>query len=399
MPLIFTLPRGRTGRRRPGPHAIDAGIAALVLVATLWPQLTWASAGWIGTVSAVAASAPLLWRRRAPVSVALLVGAATTALSLEQAMPPLPYGALVATYTVAARSPLRWQLPAVACWAGSLVVSLLVPGEPPESFGYLGMAFATAYALGMGTRARSAEITALRERARRLEEESVAAAARERTRIVRDMHDILTHSVGMMVVQAEAGALMVHTRPDRAETAFETIGRTGREAIGQLRHIFGVLRATVPDSTVPDSTVPDSAEPPPGLDALGHLAERVGQVGLAVTVESRGTPRPLPPEAEVAAYRLVQEALTNTLRHAGASTAEVVLDWSPDALRIEVADDGRGPGDRGDGPGPGGGYGLIGMRERVAACGGTFRAGPGRAGGFAVTATLPVREPSGEAAG
>ncbi|WP_067143271.1 sensor histidine kinase [Microtetraspora malaysiensis] len=389
MSLIFPLPHGRTGPRRPGPHAIDAGIAALVLAATLWPQLTWASAGWLGTVSAVAASAPLLWRRRAPVSVAFLVGVATTALSLEQAMPPLPYGALVATYTVAARSPLRWQLPAVACWAGSLVVSLIVPGEPPESFGYLGMAFATAYALGMGTRARSAEITALRERARRLEEESVAAAARERTRIVRDMHDILTHSVGMMVVQAEAGALMVRTRPERAETAFEAIGRTGREAIGQLRHIFGVLRATVPDST----------EPPPGLDALGHLAERVGRVGPAVTVETRGTPRPLPPEAEVAAYRLVQEALTNTLRHAEASTAEVVLDWSPDALRIEVADDGRGPGDRGDGPDPGGGHGLIGMRERVAACGGTFRAGPGRAGGFTVEAALPVRKPSGEAAG
>ncbi|WP_433217143.1 sensor histidine kinase [Microtetraspora malaysiensis] len=389
MSLIFPLPHGRTGPRRPGPHVIDAGIAALVLAATLWPQLTWASAGWLGTVSAVAASAPLLWRRRAPVSVAFLVGVATTALSLEQAMPPLPYGALVATYTVAARSPLRWQLPAVACWAGSLVVSLIVPGEPPESFGYLGMAFATAYALGMGARARSAEITALRERARRLEEESVAAAARERTRIVRDMHDILTHSVGMMVVQAEAGVLMVHTRPERAETAFEAIGRTGREAIGQLRHIFGVLRATIPDS----------AEPPPGLDALGHLAERVGRVGLAVTVETRGTPRPLPPEAEVAAYRLVQEALTNTLRHAGAAMAEVVLDWSPDALRIEVADDGRGPGDRGDGPGPNGGHGLIGMRERVAACGGTFRAGPGRAGGFTVEATLPVRKPSGEAAG
>ncbi|WP_066951251.1 sensor histidine kinase [Microtetraspora fusca] len=389
MSLIFTLPFRRTGQRRPGPHAIDAGIATLVLVATLWPQVTWASAGWLGVVSAVAASAPLLWRRRAPMSVALLVGVATTALSLEQAMPPLPYGALVATYTVAVRSPLRRQLAAVACWAGSLSVSLIVPGEPPESFGYLGMAFATAYALGMGARARSAEITALRERARRLEEESAAAAARERTRIVRDMHDILTHSVGMMVVQAEAGALMVRDRPERAETAFEMIGRTGREAIGQLRHIFGVLRATVPDP----------AEPPPGLGALGHLAERVGRVGLAVTVESRGTPRPLPPEAEVAAYRLVQEALTNTLRHAGASRAEVVLDWSPDALRVEAADDGRGPGDGGEGHGPGGGHGLIGMRERVTACGGTFRAGPGRVGGFAVEATFPVRKPSGEAAG
>ncbi|MEW9528592.1 sensor histidine kinase [Microbispora sp. NPDC049125] len=384
-------------------------VTAAVAAATLWPSLSWASGGWWKVVLALAASVPLLWRRRAPVRVAVLVGVATTGLSLAQAMPPLPYGALAGTYTVAALSPLRWQLPAVACWAVSLAVSFAVPGEPLDSLGYVGMAFVTAYALGMGARAHRAEVAALEERAHRLEEESAAAAARERERIVRDMHDILTHSVGMMIVQAEAGVLTVRPQPDRAEAAFEAIGRTGREAVGQLRHIFGVLRAGTA-----------RVEPSPGLDDLDRLAEQVRRAGLTVTVESRGPARPVSAEVGVTAYRLVQESLTNVVRHSGATEVRVRLDWSRDELRIEVADDGRGQ-DGGHGPaasvarrtaesrgghdakgtgdghdleGTGGGQGLAGMRERVTACGGTVRAGPGGAGGFTVVASLPIGLPA-----
>ncbi|MFJ2033871.1 sensor histidine kinase [Streptosporangium sp. NPDC087985] len=388
-------PPGSTASPSP---ALDATITGAVLTATLWPSLTWASGGWWGVMSALGASVPLLWRRRAPLPVAIVVGAATTGLALAQAMPPLPYGALVCTYTVAALSPLRWQLPAAFCWATSLAVSFVVPGEPLDSFGYVGMAFATAYALGLGTRARRAEITALEERTRRLEEERTAAAARERTRIVRDMHDILTHSVGIMVVQAEAGSLMIRTQPDRAEAAFDAIGRTGREAIGQLRHIFGVLRATGTESAepllsgVPHATGTESVEPLPGLYAVERLVERVRQAGLEAAVESHGELRAVPAEVGVTVYRLIQESLTNTLRHAGATEARVRLSWSPDSLRIEVTDNGRGPQPTGGK----GGHGLIGMRERVTACGGTVWTGPGRRGGFTVTATLPIRPPSGE---
>ncbi|GAA3131495.1 histidine kinase [Planomonospora alba] len=376
-----TPPTTLPWRRAAGPHGVpasaaDAVITAAVAAATLWAGLRWAGGGAWTAVLAIGASVPLLWRRRAPVRTGAVVGTATAGLALVHAVPPLPYGALVSVYTVAALSPRRERLVGVVAGGGLLVASLAVPGEPPDSFGYVGMAFAAAYALGTGARARRAEIAALEERARRLEEERAAAAARERTRIARDMHDVLTHSVGVMVVQADAGFLVTRTDPGRAEAAFEAIAGTGREAVGQLRRVLGALRS--------DDGGPGLA-PPPGLDAVDRLAGRFGEAGLEVVVESRGEAGPLPADVDIAAYRLVQEALTNTLRHAGAATARVLLHRSPAGLRIEVTDDGSGP------DGAAEGHGLIGMRERVVACGGTLRTGPGPGGrGFAVVAALPL---------
>ncbi|GIH80945.1 sensor histidine kinase [Planobispora longispora] len=367
------------------PVVVDAVIAGAVAAATLWSGLRWAGGGpWVA-VLALGASVPLLWRRKAPVPTASAVCAATTGLALAHALPPLPYGALVAVYTVAAFSARRERLLGGAAGAVLLAMSLAVPGESPDSFGYVGMAFVAACALGTGARARRAEIAALEERTRRLEEERTAIAAQERMRIARDMHDVLTHSVGVMVVQADAGSLAVRADPDRAEAALEAIARTGREAVGQLRRVLGALRSG------------DGAglAPPPGLGEVERLVGQVRETGLEVAVEVLGEAGPVPADVGMAAYRLVQESLTNTLRHAGATAVRVRLSWSPDALRIEVTDDGRGPAPGGNAAG----HGLIGMRERVEACGGTLRTGPGRGGpeqgeraggGFTVTATLPL---------
>ncbi|MBB5961537.1 sensor histidine kinase [Planomonospora venezuelensis] len=397
-------PTPSPGRRAAGfsgvpPVTVDAAIAGAVAVAGLWSGLGWAHGGPGVAALVLGASVPLLWRRTAPVLTASVVCAATTGLALVHALPPLPYGALVAVYTVAALSARRERLLSSVAGAALLVVSLVLPGETPDSFGYVGMAFAAAWALGAGARARRAEIAALEERTRRLEEERAAAAAHERTRIARDMHDVLTHSVGIMVVQADAGSLVVRADPDRAEAAFDAIARTGREAVGQLRRVLGALRPgegrggdADDDGSVRGDGDGGGLAPAPGLGEVERLAGRFRRAGLEVAVESQGEAAPLPADVDTAAYRLVQESLTNTLRHAGATTARVRLRWSPGVLRIEVTDDGRGP----DPAGVTAGYGLIGMRERVTACGGTLRAGAGRdegsGGGFTVVATLPLGE-------
>jgi signal transduction histidine kinase len=187
------------------------------------------------------------------------------------------------------------------------------------------------------------------------------------------MHDIVTHSVGLMVVQAEAGPLVIRTDPARAEAAFDAIADTGRGALAQLRGALGALR----------SDGNGVREPRPGLDALPGLIERTRRAGLHVNLTSDGAPRPVTANVDVAAYRIVQEALTNVMRHADARAVQVRLRWVDTALEVEVADDGKGA------DGVTGGRGLVGMRERTAACGGTLQAGPGREG-FVVAATLPV---------
>ncbi|WP_433254946.1 sensor histidine kinase [Streptosporangium sp. CA-135522] len=353
-----------TGRSRDA--LFDAVITTGVCAATVLPL---AGAPWRVVVVAVLASAPVFWRRRAPLTVMLVVGLATTALALLEAVPRLPYGALVCVYTLAVLSPPVLLGLAVAITAAGVVVSFVIPREALADFGFVSAAYVVAVALGMSARAHRAQVATLRERARRQEEE---AAARERLAIARDMHDILTHSVGIMVVQAEAGPLVMRTDPARAEAAFDAIAETGRGAIVQLRRVLGTLRSG------------DGARP--GVDSLPDLIARSRRTGLEVRLEEEGRRRALPADVDVALYRVVQESLTNTIKHAVAREVLVRLRWADTTLRLEVSDDGRGPQ-----PGGSGGHGMIGMRERVLACGGTLRAGPGPAGaGFAVFATFPI---------
>ncbi|MFF5493407.1 sensor histidine kinase [Streptomyces aquilus] len=399
--------------RTANPYVVDSALAALVLFAAslqwIFPdegddRLTWQ--GWLlGAATAV----PLVWRRRAPFVMACAVSVATPAQALYHAPPPdLMYGGFVVLYTMAALGrPWQRRFMLVGWTIG--VTLVMTHKESPEPFEYAFqlMSVACAYAFGVLARVQRAYTAELEDRARRLERERAAdsarAAAQERARIARDMHDILAHAVSLMVVQAEAGPVVVRSDPARAEAAFDAIAGAGRDAMAQLRRILGVLKEDQRNGTSPQ----------PGIRALPALVRQVGEsTGLRVRLSTTGEPLPLPPDTDIAAYRVVQEALTNTVKHAYASSAIVELDWTEEALTLTVTDDGCGPtgsgsaltssgrGPTGSGAGPtssgagparpGGGHGLIGIRERAAACGGEARAGRGPDGGFRVVVRLPA---------
>ncbi len=363
---------------RPRYLVIDAGLAAIVYALSVFPRL-WGShhlSDWPVVVGLNAVTAiPLVWRRRFPIPVTVIVGVGTVSLVAVHELPRLPYAQLLATYTFAALSGPVTRLVGIAGTVVGISVSVVMDTDPVTAAGVSGMTFSMAYALGTGTRARRDRITMLEERAARLAEERAGAAAAERERIARDMHDILVHSVSLIVVQAEAGATVVHDSPDRAQAAFDAISSAGREALAQLRGTLATLRG------------PASRAPQPDLDALPALVDGARRAGLDAALEETGSRRAVPADLAVAAYRIVQEALTNTIRHAAARQVRVCLRWLPGAVRIEVTDDGRGAAD----PPGAGGHGLVGMRERAAACGGELTTGPGPGGaGFRVTATLPV---------
>jgi signal transduction histidine kinase len=367
------------------PLVVDAVIAvACVLTVTVFALADQRLYWWV-VVLATLNALPLLWRRRYPFTATAVTGVFTTWLSLVEAVGQLPAAQLVATYTFAALCPPLLRLIAVLGTVVGVSLSLLLPDEEVLAFGPVAIMFTVAYALGTSARARRNRIAMLEERAQRLAEEQAATATRERERIAREMHDILAHSMSLVVVQAEAGPVAVRTDPDKAEEVFDSISATAREALAQLRRALGVLRADQPGEGRPGEA---TRAPQPDLDALPPLVAGVRQAGLAATLEEHGDRRAVPPDLAATAYRIVQESLTNTVRHARASQVRVRLDWRDGALRLEVRDDGRGPAGN---DGPGGGRGLVGMRERVAAAGGELSTGPGEGGtGFRVSASLPL---------
>jgi len=237
---------------------------------------------------------------------------------------------------------------------------------------------ALGLALGETVRSRRALATETTTRLRLAEEERAAEAGRlvaeERLRIARELHDVIAHNVSVMVVQAAAANDVFESRPERAREALRAIEASGRTALAELRRLLGVVRGDAADYA-----------PQPGLDRLDELVAQVRAAGLAVAVSVEGLPRPLPAGIDLSAYRVVQEALTNTLRHAQATRADVALRYRDDELDVEVRDDGAGTGNGG-----GSGRGLIGMRERVGAFGGSLETGPLNTGGFSVAARFPL---------
>ncbi|WP_405166189.1 sensor histidine kinase [Nocardia sp. NBC_01499] len=354
------------------PSAVDLALTVMITVATIGPAVL-DGRPWLVLVLSAVASVPVLWRRRAPVTVFLVVGPAITALACLHAMPDLPYGTIVCAYTIAAYSPPVRRRGAFVAGAVGILFSLVVPNESPDSYGYAAMSFLTAWALGTGVRARRAQIEMLEERARRLDEERLAALNRERLRIARDMHDIVTHSVGAMIVQAETGPLFTGTDRERADATFASIAETGRVAVQQLRRSLGTLRD-------------DNGDPrhQPGIEAIADLVELSRRGGLTASLDEDGPRRTVSEDVAVTAYRVVQEALTNTMKHARATGVRVSLCWSDQLLTVRVSDDGVGPVRT-----ESGGYGLLGMRERVTGNGGTLRHGPSD-NGFDVAAELPL---------
>ncbi|MGW1780687.1 sensor histidine kinase [Streptomyces sp. NPDC002143] len=400
------LPIPPSLRRLAGSPWSDVALAVVTAVAQSAPLLfAHSDSGrpwhWWGYVVAVGASLPLALRRRAPVPVLLACSVFSSLYDLVEpvAQQPLWYGVLIALYGMASVSPpkVRILVFLVMCAAGLATV-----GSPDTATRGI-VLYVAAYALGRASAGFRAEAAVLAERAARLERDrrmdEERAAERERARIARDMHDVLAHSISLMVVQAEAGPVVLDTDPGRASAAFGAIAGTGRDALDQLRSMLAVLRddkdGGKDDRKGGGKDGYDSRAPRLTIHDLPALARQVAGAGLEVSCTAEGEPRPMPADGDTAAYRIVQEALTNVVKHAGADRAEVRLRWRDDGLEIRVVDDGRGDG-RGAGRDlPSGGNGLTGLRERAAACGGSATAGPreDRLPGFEVWARLPLAAP------
>ncbi|GAA2764203.1 histidine kinase [Streptomyces paradoxus] len=379
--------RGRWERGRvlaaANPLLVDIGVALLVQGAMTMPFLvprapglpaaTWAAYG-LSTLTVV----PLVWRRRAPVAVlfAVLATSLLYRLTVEGPGQPLPYTGLIVTYTIAALAAPRKRLLAGLVLLVAVPVGVWLNTRSARELTFSVFVFAAAYVFG--------RLTDARQRAHRVEAEQ--AAARERARIAREMHDILSHAVSLMIVQAEAGPVAVRTAPERAEAAFDAISATGRDAMAQLRHMLGVLRDGADEA---DGT--DPREPQPGLAALPGLLDRVRGSGLDVVYRTVGDAGPVADGVGVTVHRVVQEALTNVVRHAEAKAVTVQLAYMKDELEVTVTDDGRGA----RAVARRGGHGLVGIRERAAVHGGSAVAGPGADGhGFEVRVRIPLSVPA-----
>ncbi|MDT0439795.1 MULTISPECIES: sensor histidine kinase [Streptomyces] len=338
-------------------------------------------------------------RRRAPEKMLLLSIAIGAAQVVTDVAPgPADFALLVITYTVAATG-ARWAS-RTALALGLFAAPLAQLRWPNEQTSFLGnvaimvfqaVPFALAWVLGDSIRTRRAYFAQLEERAARLEKEREAqakvAVAAERARIARELHDVVAHNVSVMVVQADGAAYVLDAAPDQAKKALETISSTGRQALAEMRRLLGVLRTG-------EHQEAGEYVPQPDVEQMGELIEQCRTSGLPVDFRVEGTPRPLPSGVELTAYRIVQEALTNTRKHGGPNTgASVRLVYFDDGLGLLVEDDGKGaPHELYEEGGPDGqGHGLIGMRERVGMVGGTLDAGPRPGGGFRISALLPLK--------
>ena len=369
--------------RRTNPFVVDGLLAllcALVTIVTVAitdsPPIEFDA---LGVTLLLAQNLPLAWRRERPVLVWLVVGVGATVYGMgEFPDTVLDLGPPLAVYTVAAWCPRRTATIIGVATAVAILAAMMAAGDADArdvSFNVL--VYALAWILGEAQRARRAAVDELARR----------AVTDERARIASELHDVVAHHVSMMVVQAEGGASVAPTDSRRAVEAFDAISTTGRQAMSEMRRILGVLK---------DEDSDGALVPQPGLGTVGDLVEGVRRSGLEVDLQLEGRARPLPAGLDLSAYRIVQEALTNAVRHADARRLTVAVRYDDEAVELEVADDGHGPAVD---VSASGGHGLVGMRERVALYGGELRVGTREGGGFAVVARLPTGTSFGHAAG
>ena len=396
------------------PRVQDLALAlalTVVDVGSLVPYRSQIHPFWLAVLLVAAQSIPLIWRRRWPVAVLLIAGFPRILYDqLNLGYAPLPLANSIALYTVMERcSPVTRRIVIVLVIIGT-TISQVAPGHnQPYDAIVSALISLTAWLAAVLSRTRRAYIAEVEGRVTRAEADRDAgaaqAAAAERTRIARELHDVVAHHVSLMAVQAEAAAALLPGRPDEAARSVEVISMTARQALTELRRLLGVLRGPSDQlDTAPSVT----------LAGLDTVIEQVRGAGLPVELTVRGTPYPLAPGIDLAAYRIVQEALTNTVRHASAARAAVELDYEPGFLTVRVTDTravsngaaaqdapGRGNGAGGTGgadraasriAGPrSAGFGLAGITERVTSCGGQLTVGQAGPGGFAVTARLPAQ--------
>jgi signal transduction histidine kinase len=418
--LVKRLTAWATGLPPRTQDLVLALALAAYYVGSLIPETRQLPLPYAAYASVILQALPLAWRRRWPVAVFVAVGIPRDFYDLFiRSFEPVALASAIAYYTVMDRSStrVRWIISVVLLIG--IVRSQMLPGhtEPYDLFVDL-LQFAVAGIAGILARTHRAYVTEVEARAEQAEagrDRQVAlAAAQERTRIARELHDVVAHHVSLMAVQSEAAASLLPDRPAQAAKSVEIISQTAREALTELRRLLGVLRGP---ADVDGRAV--SRSPSPSIGSLDEVLVQVRQAGIAVDLRVEGSPSKLAPGVDLTAYRIVQEALTNTVRHSGADEAAVTLSYEPGCLTVSVTDTGHGPpavrvGRRASSPGGNGrdapnggngpdapngsktrpavsgGFGLAGIAERVASCGGSLTVGPVADGGFAVTARLPT---------
>ena len=362
-------------------HWIDALIVALAVIAQVevWSDSTQGPRP-PSAIAALLWTLPLLLRRRHPLGASAAV---FVTLGLESLLPgdavtssdvnPL---AIFAAFGVAGTHPnQRSALAAGAIGFISLAAIILVEVPDSESAVPILLFGAGTWALAHAFAERGRRAEQLEQRARRLEQEHATLVLGERARIARELHDVVAHSISVMTVQAGAARLLLDEDPARARAPLTSVEETGRQALAEMRRLLGVLRETDDGATL---------APQPGMAQLDALVAQVRSAGLPVKLEVEGLARPLGAGVDLTGYRIIQEALTNVLRHAGSARAHVHVVYGPDSLDLEIRNSGqvRLNGD--------GGHGLVGMRQRVAVYGGDLEAGPDPAGGYRVRARIPL---------
>jgi signal transduction histidine kinase len=375
-------------RVRAADRRLVDGLVALALVTTLQLQLVLGEHPGslpVNVVGGLLLTVPLVWRRSSPLAVALVFAASDVTQQILGgdlfAGPPPPFASLVAGaatfYSLGAHAEDRPAAVGAVIGVAGLWTSIFLSGEvDTQSFVFsAGLVVTAPWLAGRVTRAHNLRAAALE---REQEQRARLAVSDERRRIARDFHDVVAHSVGVMVTLADGAGRILERDPGRARDALDSIGTTGRAALSELERSLGVLRHGEGGALTPQ----------PGIDDLGALIEQAREAGLRVAVVVEGDPRSLPQGVDLAGYRIVQEALTNTIKHAGAVDTRVTIRYGERELGLEVSDD--GPDSSGNGSGAGSGHGLAGMRERVTLYEGEFRAGPGREGGFLVHARIPL---------
>ncbi len=327
----------------------------------------------------------LALRHRAPLAVLAVV--LVIALGINYS-PVVVLPVLFGVFTVAEYSDRRWVIGAAVLAAVVLVLTPALHGASAEKYPQIIgriVPVGLAVALGLYLRARADYVSGLQERAERLERErellAEQAVADERVQIARELHDVVAHNVSLMVVQAQAVAATGWEDPEQQAT-LGRVADLGREALSEMHRMLGVLRLQNGGEV--------ERAPQPGVGDLQTLIERTREAGLDASLQVVGRERELPPGVELSAFRIVQEALTNVVRHAHADTATVTLRYAPAALAVSVVDDGAGTASPSNGNRQVPGHGLVGMRERVAVFGGELTAGAGPDGGYRVHATLPL---------
>jgi signal transduction histidine kinase len=362
---------------------VAVGLSAISVSILL--SLTRAETAYLGTAIALAMvhNLSLVGRRLWPVGVLgvqIATGLAVAALGLLPEV--LGIGILVGIYSVAAQQRLPVSLAALVATELVALAAQMISGSEPEATTNVGNAIvlAAAWFLGNSVYARRVYAEELERRNEALQqardELARSVVAQERLRIARELHDVIGHSMSTIAVQSGVGAHVIDTNPDEAKRSLQTIEATSKTALIEIRRVLGLLRQSGEHAAF---------DPSPGLGDIKRLAEQMSANGLEIDLQMTGGVPDLPPGAELTIYRIVQEALTNVMRHAGATRARVVLTHDDRGVRVEIVDDGGGrrAADRT-------GHGLVGMRERVDLFDGDFHAGSLPEGGFRVAARLPV---------